>query len=403
MILDTIELLEQLVAIPSVNPMGRDSVDPTFGEGRLTDFLEKTFARIGLPTWRQNVSPDRDNLIARLDGDPPPERGGLILLLDAHQDTVPVEGMTIEPFRPRIADGRLYGRGACDVKGGMAAILAAVSWLAHEKPCPRPTVLVSCTVNEEFGFSGAERLTQLWGSELGKIIPRRPDAIVVAEPTGLDVVVAHKGVIRWKCHARGRAAHGACPEAGINAIYEMARAVAAIEQYAASLCIRGPSHPLCGPATVNVGTIHGGISVNTVPDRSTIEIDHRVPPGEDVNAARQRLIDYLGQAAATAAPLEHESPMMAERALSDRHNRRLAEMLAGVVRKVAGNCRLVGAAYATDAAMLSAEGIPTVVFGPGFVEQAHTVDEWISVEQLGQATEVLRQLFSALSSGTLTA
>ena len=217
MILDCVDILKQLVAIPSVNPMGREMTDPMVGEARLTDYLEKLFTRMGLATHRQPVAPGRENLIARLDGDIPPAQGGRVILLDAHQDTVPTDGMTINPFLPRQRDGKLYGRGACDVKGGMAAIVAAVSRLAHEKPKPRPTIIVSCTVNEEYGFSGAMRLTKLWGDACGDIIPRKPDAAIVVEPTGLNVVVAHKGVIRWKCHTRGQAAHSACPEAGDNA------------------------------------------------------------------------------------------------------------------------------------------------------------------------------------------
>ena len=266
MILDPVEILERLVAIPSVNPMGREAIGPIYGEARLTEFLAETFKRMGLTTQRQPVTPGQDNLIARLDGDRAPQDGGRVVLLDAHQDTVPVDGMTIEPFRPQQRDGRLYGRGACDTKAGMAAILAAVSRLAHQRPRPRPTIIVSCTVNEEYGFSGAKRLTQSWGDGRGEIVPRRPDVAIAAEPTGLDVVVAHKGVIRWKCHTLGRAGHSSRPIAGNNAIYAMARVVAAIERYAAELGTPGVVHPLCGPGTWNVGTIHGGVSINTVPD-----------------------------------------------------------------------------------------------------------------------------------------
>jgi acetylornithine deacetylase ArgE len=388
MILDPVETLKQLVAIPSVNPMGRESAAPTFGEARLTDYLETTFAQIGLTTHRQPTAPGRDNLIARLDGDIPPARGGCVLLFDAHQDTVPVDGMTIEPFGAQERNGRVYGRGACDTKGGMAAILAAVSRLAHEKPRHRPTIIVSCTVNEEYGFTGVRRLVESWRNGGEGFIPRKPDAAVVAEPTGLDVVVAHKGVIRWNCKSRGRAAHSSCPEAGDNAIYRMARALPAIEQYAAGLTAC-TLHPLCGAATLSVGTIHGGVSVNTVPDRCTIEIDYRLPPGEDPNVARQRLINHLAQAAGTDIPLEHDLPVLTVPSLSNGCNGSLADLLSATVREVTGGCRQVGVPYATDAAIVSAAGVPAVVFGPGFIEQAHTTDEWIPLDQLHRATEIL--------------
>ncbi len=231
--LDPIETLAQLVAIPSVNPMGKEGVSgPPFCEDRLTVYLEETFRRLGLAVERQPVAPGRENVIARLDGELPPRRGGQVVLLEAHQDTVPVEGMTIEPFRPEVRDGRLYGRGACDTKGGMAAMLAAVARLAEQRPPGMPTIVMSCTVNEEYGFTGASILTGLWTVRTGGIIPRRPHAAVVAEPTGLNVVVAHKGMVRWKCHTSGRAVHSAQPEAGENAVYKMARVLLAIERYA---------------------------------------------------------------------------------------------------------------------------------------------------------------------------
>jgi len=193
-----------------------------------------------------------------------------MLLFEVHQDTVPVDGMTIEPWAPVVRDGRLYGRGSCDVKGGMAAMFAAMARLADERPPNRPTVVLACTVNEEHGFSGASGLCRLWMGEPTPLFPRPPEAAVVAEPTRLDVVVAHKGVVRWRCHAHGRAAHSSQPEAGDNAIYRIAAVVTALERYHRQVLADFGSHPLCGQPTLSVGTIAGGISVNTVPDRATI-------------------------------------------------------------------------------------------------------------------------------------
>ena len=226
----------------------------------------------------------------------------------------------------------------------MAAILAAVARLAHERPRPLPTIIVSCTVDEENGFGGVRRLTDLWAGGGNEFIPRRPDAAIVLEPTGLNLVVAHKGVVRWRTHAHGRAAHSSRPEAGENAIYAMARAASAIEEYAAIIA-RAAAHPRRGSATVSVGTIHGGAGVNTVPDRCTIEIDCRPLPGEEPEAARRQLLDYVTHAASLDARLEHEPPYMQGRSLSDEHNGPLAERLAAVVRGVAGTCRQIGAPY----------------------------------------------------------
>ena len=324
----------------------------------MTAHLVEVFQRLGLAVERQRVMPGRENVIARLEGDASSAGDNPLILFDAHQDTVPVEGMTVEPFLPQRRGGRVYGRGACDVKGGMAAMLTALSRLAQERPPGRPTVVAVCTVNEEHGFSGASALRQLWAGGQSRLLPRRPDAAIVLEPTGLDVVVAHKGVIRWRCHARGRAAHSATPELGENAIYKMARAVAVIERYAADVLPRAGSHPLCGPPTLSVGTIHGGIGVNVVPDLCSVEIDLRVPVGTEPEAARRDVIAYLERAAGLEFALEHEPPMMQGYPLSDRDNGPLAERLSAAVRQVVGECRQIGIAYATDGGDFSAAGFP---------------------------------------------
>lgn len=393
MMLDPATILKQLVAIPSVNPSDGEVDGELFGEARLTVFLDATFSRIGLKTFRQPVSPGRENLIARLDG----ENNDRLLLLDAHQDTVSVEGMTVDPFRPLERDGKLYGRGACDVKGGMAAIIAAVARLAEERPSPRPTIVVSCTVNEEHGFSGAERLTDLWKESGGEAIPRRPDAAVAAEPTGLDVVVAHKGVIRWRCRTHGRAGHSSRPIAADNAIYRMARVVAAIERYADDLETSAPSHSLCGRRTLAVGAIRGGTVVNTTPERCTIEIDCRMPPGETPDDARKHLIDHLSRPSVASFALEHDLPFMSGPPLSDRDNERLADRLIGTADEVSAGRRRRGVPYATNAAFYSTAGVPAVVFGPGSIEQAHTADEWISLDELRQAVEIIHRFCLSFS------
>jgi acetylornithine deacetylase/succinyl-diaminopimelate desuccinylase-like protein len=388
MTFDLVETLRQLVAIPSVNPMGLPVEGPEYFESRLTDYLEKLLRSMGLPCWRQPVAPGRDNLIARLDGDTPPDRGGSLILFEAHQDTVPVEGMTIDPFRLSVRDGRLYGRGACDIKGGMTAMLAALARLAQERPRDMPTIALAATVNEEHGFTGATALARLWQDLPGGIIPRRPDAAVVAEPTELDVVVAHKGTVRWRCHATGRAAHSAQPELGENAIYKMARGLSDIERYAREVVPSQGTHPLCGNPTLSVGVIRGGISVNTVPDRCTIEIDRRFLPGDDPEAAWRHAVQYLSRDAEAEA-LEHEPPFLQSKALADESNGALAERLATIAGRVAGCGRRIGVSFGTDAACYAATGVPAVVFGPGSIRQAHTRDEWVALDQLEQAAEIL--------------
>jgi acetylornithine deacetylase/succinyl-diaminopimelate desuccinylase-like protein len=395
--IDLAATLAELVAIPSVNPMGRIVSGPEYYEYRLTDHLERLFGRLRLRTERQTIAPRRDNLLVRLDGEKTPESGGSLLLFEVHQDTVPVEGMAIEPWTPAVRDGRLYGRGSCDVKGGMAAMLGALARLAEERPPNRPTLVMACTVNEEHGFTGASGLCRLWSGERSAFLPRAPDAAIVAEPTQLRIVVAHKGVNRWRCHTTGRAAHSSRPEAGDNAIYRMAPIVAALEQYDRQVLWGSPTHALCGRPTLSVGTISGGISVNTIPDHCTIEIDRRLIPGEEPTVAYQQTIDYLRTAIGDPLALshiEHETPFIQSPGLSNATNGEVAERLSRAVHDVTGQAERVGVPFGTDAAAIARAGVPAVVFGPGSIEQAHTADEWVSLEEVEQAAEILYRFAS---------
>lgn len=387
--LNLVDTLRQLVAIPSVNPMAGSVSGAEVGEARLTEYLEQLCRGLGLVCQRQTVEPGRDNLLARLDGDPLPEQGGELLLFGAHQDTVPVLGMTVDPFAAEVRQGRLYGRGACDVKGGMTALLGVLARLAQQRPRPRPTIVLACTVNEECGFTGARALAQLCAGPPSPLLPRRPDAAIIAEPTELQVVVAHKGVVRWRIHARGRAAHSSQPETGANAIYKMARAVTLLERYQREVLAARAVHPRCGQPTLSVGTIRGGAGVNIVPDHCVVEVERRLLPGEEPGPVRRHVIDYLQEHVGGEDGFEHEPPFLEGIPMSEEQNGALAQRLAAVVQEVVGRGERVGVPYGTDAATLAAVGIPTVVFGPGSLAQAHTVDEWIDLEQLDQATEIL--------------
>jgi acetylornithine deacetylase len=384
--LDLLNTLCDLVRLPSVNPMGRDVQGDIYYEHRVTDYLQQLFARLGLPWIRQTVAPGRDNILARLDGEVPAADGGPLLMFEVHQDTVPVEGMTIAPWHPEVRDGRVYGRGACDIKGGMACMLTALSRLAEQRPSGMATVVLACTVDEEYGFTGARHVGRLWQQDRG-FLPRAPDAVVVSEPTELDVVVTHKGVVRWRCRTRGRAAHSSQPQLGHNAIYDMAQVVAALERYANQIVPALGEHPLLGRPSLSVGLIAGGISVNVVPDDCSIEIDRRMLPGEDERAAWQQAMEYVTRDLPPQIRLEYDEPHQAVPALAQDGNQELAERVSRAARAAGGPGRSIGVPYGTDAPAFASAGIPTVVFGPGSIAQAHTVDEWIAVEQLEAATE----------------
>ena len=382
-----VELLKKLISIPSVNPMGRDVSGPEFHETKLTQFLIGYLKDLGVPCEEVEVAPGRSNILARLES----PRATRTILLDAHQDTVPVDGMTISPFDPIEQSGRIHGRGSCDVKGGLAAMLTAFTRLATERPTSIPNIVLSLTCDEEATSLGINHLTDSWAGNAPSynLCPGRPDAAIVAEPTSLDIVVAHRGASRWKMRTPGRACHSSRPSDGINAIYRMARVVQRLEEYAAWLPTSRPAHALCGPATLSVGRIEGGSSVNVVPDFCTIEIDRRIIPGEENDGAIQELISYLKQS--FDFEIAHDSPFCASPPLNDDLNGELARELMTVIESVVGPRQKVGVPYGTHASRIARANVPAVVFGPGDIAQAHTKDEWIEVAQLEQATEIYYQ------------
>ncbi|MCC9605150.1 M20 family metallopeptidase [Blastopirellula sp. JC732] len=383
---DVVSLLQELVRIPSVNPMGRDVAGEIYFEARLTSFLQQYVADWGFFCERQHVSPQRENLlIATVDlAKLPPDRP--ILMLEAHQDTVPVDGMSIDPFAGEIKNGRIYGRGSCDIKGGMAAMLMAISKFRDLPAEKRPAVVLALAVNEEHGFSGAKRITRCWSEGESKLLTRPPAAVLVSEPTLLDVVVSHKGVARWKCHAQGVAAHSSNPKIGANAIYRMSRIVTALEKHAENL--PGTVAPLIGGPTLSVGIISGGVSVNTVPDHCVIEIDRRLAPGDNPLEAQQAAIDFVAKELGNPDWIQHNPPFIISPGLAPSHNQELASSLLETLAKCGVSAKTIGVPYGTDGAILSQGDVPTVVCGPGDIAQAHTHDEWLAIDQLEKSVEV---------------
>jgi succinyl-diaminopimelate desuccinylase len=386
-----VDILGQLVALPSVNPMG-GSVDASICyESRVSDWLVRFFQSIGAPYERLEVSPGRDNVIARFES----PGADFTILLDAHQDTVPVEGMTIAPFEPKVADGRLWGRGACDVKGGMAAMLFAFRRLISERPTGAANVVLSCSCDEEATITGITDLVSYWSTNHGrsKLLQTRPDVAVIAEPTELDVVVAHRGVTRFKIRTKGRACHSSDPTQGINAIYRMGKLVSALQDYSDHLTQAVKVHPLCGGATLSVGKISGGTSVNIVPDECVIEVDRRLTPGENLEHVVSDIHAFLADR--LDFEFEFDLPWIECAALADADNSELANAVLGCVTAVDGPHSAIGVPYGTNATRTCGAGVPSVVFGPGSIQQAHTRDEYIDIAQLEKAAEVYYQFCKA--------
>jgi acetylornithine deacetylase len=380
---ETTRLLADLVALPSVNPMGRPLQGPHLFEHRVTAYLEHFFRSLGVPHQRQTVAPQRDNIFAVFE----PPGACSTLILEAHQDTVPTDGMTIDPFGARIEAGRLYGRGACDIKGGMAAMLATFARLVRHKPAGAARVVMACTVDEEHTFLGVQRLVRadLRGGGPG------PVRAVVAEPTNLRIVHAHKGLVRWHLSTSGRSCHSSRPELGVNAIYHMAAVLRHVEAYAEELRARR-SDPLLGPATLSVGVIEGGSSVNTVPDRCRVDIDRRLIPGEDPATAPDSFDAYLRARVGPPIAFTTSPPFLHCPALAPDGSQELIARLGAAIDSLLGGHQVQAVPYGTDASTLALAGIPSVVFGPGDIAQAHTCDEWVSLDEVEQASEILYRL-----------
>jgi acetylornithine deacetylase/succinyl-diaminopimelate desuccinylase-like protein len=369
-------MLRELIALPSVNNAFLPANHPRAGEKRVADFLAETAARVGMDVQWQKVYPGRPNLLVRLS---PMGRQRQRILLAPHLDTVNVAND--EQLTPRLAGGRLHGRGACDTKGSVAAMMNAMCEVAVRGRRPATTEIVFAGLVDEEMAQGGSRALAAAGL--------RANLAIVGEPTRLQVVTCHKGDMWIELQTRGRAAHGARPELGRNAIHEMAGIVQFLEgDYAAML--RRRRHPLLGHATVNVGTIEGGAQTNIVPARCAITIDRRTLPGETDASVRSEVRRLLRRNGLKAAMADKKSAPC--RPLETRADLPLVRDFLRSARQ----SRPAGVDYFCDAAVLAAGGTPSVVFGPGDIAQAHTDDEWISLRALERGKNILVDFLRSL-------
>jgi len=369
-------LLETLADLVRIN-----SVNPSYPGGRpekfVAAYIREFFTQRGIETWEQEVFPDRPNIIARLPGRDASRR----IVFEAHTDTVAVNGMSIPPFEPTISDGKLFGRGSCDDKGGLCAMMHALASLKRDAITPPCEILLCAAVDEEYSYRGVVKFCEGLSGQ----------AAVVAEPTEMRVVIAGKGVLRWKIVVKGRAAHSSKPQLGINAISHMARVILALEQEHEKLAAR--QHPLLGPGTLNVGLVSGGVQVNFVPDECTVEIDRRLLPGEkpaEVLAGYQQMLDELKKQHpsldATMLP-----PRTSDGGLSTPADAPPLKLASEILRDLRLNGEPCGVPFGSDASKLSRQGLPSILIGPGSIDRAHAAVEYVECEQVEAAFEFYRQ------------
>ena len=360
-------LLQALVRIPSVNPHGSPGVDQP-GERACAKFVADYLREeCGAEVELREVTPGRPNVLGRFRSD---RVGKKRVILAPHLDTVSVGGMTIDPFGGEIRDGKLWGRGATDTKGPMAAML----WSLHE-------------LRERIaGFGHEVWFAGLMGEEAGQegsrafVKEERADFALIGEPTGRDIVYTHKGAYWLKLRSTGRAVHASAPELGENAIYKMADVIRCVRDEVAPR-LAATSHPILGSPTISVGTIRGGTKTNIVPDSCELEIDTRTIPGQDPEE-----IDRLLKKACPGL----EISIWQSAPLNTDPGHPLVELL------LRNGSRLAGAPWFCDAAVFAEAGIPAVAAGPGLIAQAHTNDEWIGLSELDLGVEFYRAFLEAL-------
>lgn len=377
--------LGDLVRINSVNPAHGG---PEGGEARVIDHLEAMLRRLGVRTERWDASPGRPDLSALLPG----RDTSRTILYNTHVDTVSIADMSIDPLGGGVSDGRLHGRGSTDAKGQATALLHAFAAAATSTQPPPTNLRLVFTADEEAGFRGVQSL-----------VDRGVDAeaAVVGEPTELRIVVAHKGTQRWWIEVEGRAAHSAKPHLGVNSIHHASLLIRKIsEEYARSLSTK--VHPLLGAPTVNVSVIHGGTQVNLVPARTRIQIDRRTLPGES-RAAVEAEFEALFSEIRREVPgfsVRMEAPDMVHPPLETDPAHPMVKAASDITTAMGNPGEPEGVPYGTDGSNISEAGVPTIIVGPGSIDQAHTADEFIRLADLEAGALFYYRLMMSGPAGT---
>jgi acetylornithine deacetylase len=366
---ETTDLLRQLVAINSINP---DLVADGPGEGDIARFVASWLSAAALEVTLDEPEAGRPNVVAIARG----SGGGRSLLLNAHSDTVGVAFME-RPHEPVIEGDRLYGRGAYDMKGGLASIMVTAA--RAKKLKLRGDVILTAVADEEFASIGTSSIVKQYHA----------DAAIVTEPTELDVCVAHKGFAWLEVETMGTAAHGSLPELGVDAIVKMAKVLNGLEELDNALRA-SPSHPLLKSGSVHASLIEGGQELSTYPDHCSLRIERRTIPGETqqrVEAEIQRIFDHI-----TASDPVFKATLrttLVREPFEVPEDEYIVQLVRKQVRKVLGREPAIASGTGwMDSALLSAAGIPTVVFGPGGAG-AHAVIEWADLGQVERCAEIL--------------
>jgi acetylornithine deacetylase len=366
-----VEILRELVAVNSINA----TLSGGPGEGRIADRLRARLCALGFDARVQSLAGDCANVVARVPG----RSGEAPMLLNGHLDTVAVDGMAA-PFTLQEDGDRLYGRGAYDMKGGVAVMLRlAEHW---SRTPPAKDVWLTFSGDEEDRSRGTEFLVGSWLPAL----PVKPAGAVILEPTEEAFGVAHKGFSWFEVEVLGRAAHGSRPEQGVDAILPLRAALAELDLIGSELRDRTPD-PLLGTASLHGGRIEGGTELSVVPARARLQWERRTLP-EETGAEVDRELDRVA-AAVSALPGGHA--VNARRIFTRPPYRSPDSDLLRRLRRAVPAAPLAGLSFWADSALIGLAGVPSVLFGP-VGHGAHALDEWVSRSSLLYVYEVLRDL-----------
>ncbi len=372
----TLDLLHKLVAIDSVNP---SLFAGAAGEANIANALAHEMQSFGMRVELEEVAPGRPNVVGVLEGRGP----GRALMLCGHIDTVGVTGMT-SPFTPIEREGKLYGRGAQDMKAGVAAMVGAARVLAESGGLPTGRLIIACVVDEEYASIGAEALVKKW----------RADAAVVTEPTDLMIGVGHKGFAWIDIEVHGRAAHGSRPAEGRDAIFRMGRVLMRLEELDHALQARTP-HPILGTASLHASIIHGGRELSVYPDECVLQMERRTISGENGATALHEVERILQRLREEDHEFEANAKLSFERSsyeINAAHE--LPKQLERALHQLGKQATRGGLTFWTDAAILGEAGIPTVIFGPGGAG-LHSIEEYVRMDEVLACRDALVQLARA--------
>jgi len=367
-----LEVLREMIKINSVNPSFTKDGN---GEWKITQYIGEYLSEIGLKVKFQEIKQNRANVIGILKG----KGNGRSLMLNGHTDTVGINGMDIKPLNPKYEDGKVYGRGSLDMKGGLAAMIIAAETIVNSRFKLKGDIILACVADEEYRSIGTETLVKEYSA----------DAAIVCEPTGLEIGIAHKGFAWTIVEVFGKAAHGSRPGEGVDAITKAGKVLCKVDALGNEILIQ-KKHPLLGSPSIHVSTINGGTELSIYPDYCKILLERRTIPGESyetVVAEMENVIHKISKKdkefKANFEVFFNRSPL--EISKNELIVKSLEKAYVSVFKK---DPKYTGLSFWTDSAILKEAGIPTVIFGPSG-EGLHASIEYVDFNSVITTTKIL--------------